>query len=64
MDFVSIFETFSTFGKLLGIFQDFFKNSNLYTNPESFCFSFMYSLVQIIIVYVNIKTSSVPLQGI
>ena len=33
-DFISIFKTFSRSGKLLGKFQDFFKNSRLYTNPE------------------------------
>ena len=33
-DFISIFQTFSRSGKLLGKFQDFFKNSRLCTNPE------------------------------
>ena len=32
-NFLSIFQTFSRSGKLLGKFQDFFKNSRLYTNP-------------------------------
>ena len=34
-DFISIFQTFSRSGKLLGKFQDFFKNSRVYANPES-----------------------------
>ena len=34
-DFISIFQTFSTSGKLLSKFQDFFKNSRLCANPES-----------------------------
>jgi len=33
-DLCSIFQTFSRSGKLLGIFQDFFKNSRLGTNPD------------------------------
>ena len=33
-DFISIFQTFCRSGKLLGKFQDFFKNSRLCTNPE------------------------------
>ena len=32
-NFTSIFQTFSRSGKLLGKFQDFFKNSRLCTNP-------------------------------
>ena len=32
-NFLSIFQTFSRSGKLLGKFQDFLKNSRLYTNP-------------------------------
>ena len=31
--FISIFQTFSRSGKLLGKFQDFFKNSRLCANP-------------------------------
>ena len=33
-NFISIYKTFSRSGKLLGKFQDFFKNSRLCTNPE------------------------------
>ena len=36
-DFLSIFQTCSRLEKLLGKFQDFFKNSRLCTNP-GFCF--------------------------
>ena len=32
-NFISIFQTFSRSGKLLGKFQDFFKNSQLCLNP-------------------------------
>ena len=32
---ISVFQTFSWFGKLLGKFQDFFKNSRLCANPAS-----------------------------
>ena len=32
-DFISIFQTFSRSGQLLGKFQDFFKNSRLCANP-------------------------------
>ena len=32
---ISVFQTFSRFGKLLGKFQDFFKNSRLCANPGS-----------------------------
>ena len=35
-DFTSIFQTFPRSGKLLGKFQDFFKNSRLCTNPAVF----------------------------
>ena len=41
-DFTSIFQTFSRSGKLLGKFQDFFKNSRLCANPIK-----SYSLTQI-----------------
>jgi len=34
-DFISVFRTFSRFGKLLGTFQDFFKNSRPCRNPGS-----------------------------
>ena len=33
-DFISIIQTFCRSGKLLGKFQNFFKNSRLWTNPE------------------------------
>ena len=35
-DFTSIFQTFSTSGKLLGKFEDIFKNSRLATNPVNY----------------------------
>ena len=33
-DFISIFQTFSRSEKLLGTFQEFFKNSRPRTNPD------------------------------
>ena len=35
-DFLSFSQTFSRSGKLLGKFQDFFKNSRLCTNPDNY----------------------------
>ena len=35
-DFTSIFQTFSKSGKLLGKFEDIFKNSRLATNPVNY----------------------------
>ena len=34
-DFISIFQTFSRSGKLLGKFQDLFKNSRLFKNSDN-----------------------------
>ena len=36
VDFISTFQTFSTSGKLLGKFHDFFKNSRHCMNPVTF----------------------------
>ena len=44
--FISIYQTFTRSGKLLGKFQDFFKNSRLCGNPENE-FAFFQTLVHL-----------------